>query len=578
MSPRGLATAARGSLAALTLSLTALLGSAFPSEGQSVAELQSDLLEAIGTGWGDATWSALVVSLDGGDTLFAVEPDLPMSPASNMKLVTTAAALHVLGPEYRFRTWILADGPIVDGVLQGDLVLYGTGDPGISDRYYGRKDEVFQRLIDDLAAAGIERVAGDLVADASFFPGPLRDPGWDARDLNEHFSAGVSALSFNENVVSFRIQAADDGQQPLVETVPAQSALEIVNVAEMTTGRARPRLAILRDDPYEPVRIEGRMVTGTTDVWRQMTVAIPAEFFAASFHAALEARAIHVDGAIRAVDAESASPVTQVYAPGLGRTGPRVVAVHHSRPLIEYLEVVNKQSNNLFAELVFRAVGRAVEGSGSPQASARAVRRTLTELGVDVAGLIQVDGSGLAADNRVSTGTFVQLMERMSDGPLWDEFWATLPEAGARRELGRMYRTPAAGNLRAKTGTIEGVSALSGMVRSHDGERLAFSLMVNRTRSQNRAKRAENEIGARLAAFTRPAGTLPEIRAEDAAPIRSTAFADRHRVARGESLSGIAIRYGVSVDAILGANPRLDRDRISAGQWLDLPRPGPGTP
>lgn len=574
MNPRRRSTAAR-SLAALALCLGPITLSPVDASSQRIDELQADLLGAIGSDWGDATWSALVVSLDGGDTLFAMEPDRPLAPASNMKLVTTAAALHVLGPEYRFRTLILADGPVVDGTLQGNLILYGTGDPGISDRYYGRKDEVFQRLIDDLEAAGIDRVSGDLVADASFFPGPLREPGWDTRDLNEHFSAAVSALSYNENVVSFRIQATEDGQQPLVETVPAHSALEIVNVAEMTSGRARPRLAILREDPYEPVRIEGRMVTGTNDVWRQMTVAIPADFFAASFQAALESRGISVDGGIRSVIDGPESASAEIYAPGLGRTGPRVVAVHHSRPLLEYLEVVNKQSHNLFSELIFRAVGRAVEGSGSPEASARSVRRTLIELGVDVSGLVQVDGSGLALRNRVSTGTLVQLMDRMGNGPLWDEFWSTLPEAGTRRELGRMYRTPAAGNLRAKTGTIEGVSALTGMVRSHDGERLAFSLIVNETRSQSRAKRAEDQIGARLAAFSRPEGARPALQLERLPSSSATAFEDRHRVAAGENLSGIAVRYGVTVDAILGANPRLDRDRISAGQWLDLPRSGP---
>lgn len=540
---------------------------------QSVTSLDGQLRELLGqSGWGDARWGALVVSLDAGDTLFAMEAADALAPASNVKLLTTAGALHVLGPEYRFRTWLLTSAPVENGVLRGDLTLYGTGDPGISDRFFGSKDEVFHRLIDQLEAAGIRRVEGDLIADASFFPGPIRHDDWDRRDLNEHFTAGVSALSFNENVVSFRIQSAEDGAAPVVETVPPHSALEIVNSAEMTTGRPRPRLAILREDPLEPVRIEGRMVVGTRDVWRQMTVAIPADFTGASFHAALIERGIEVEGVRRSVHEPAESPIRELAAPAFGRPGPRILATHESRPLSEYLAVINKQSNNLFAELVFRATGRVVEGSGSPEASARAIRSTLVQLGVDTTNLVQVDGSGLSHRNQVSPRVFVDVISEMSRGPLWSEYWASLPRAGQRRELPRMYRTAAADNLRAKSGTIEGVSALSGMVRSADGERLAFSLLVNDSPSQNRAKRAENLIGARLAEFRRAPGTAPEIVEDTPAPVRSTAFADRHLVARGENLSSIALRYGVSVESILRVNPRVEANRITAGQWLDLPR------
>jgi D-alanyl-D-alanine carboxypeptidase/D-alanyl-D-alanine-endopeptidase (penicillin-binding protein 4) len=541
--------------------------------GQSAGPLQDRLRAAFGTyGWGNAQWGVLVMSLDTNDTLFAVEPDEPLTPASNVKLLTTAAALHVLGPEYRFRTWLLSDGQVEDGVLQGDLVLYGTGDPGISDRFYGRKDEVFHRLIDQLESEGIHTIEGDVVADASFLPGPLRDEGWDARDLNEHFTAAVSALSFNENVVSFRIRPGPLGAPPRVQTVPPHSALEVINTAETVAGPARPRLAILRDHPLHPVRIEGRLTAGSGDVWRQMTVAVPADFAGATLKATLEDRGIVVQGSTRRVETVRQSVVGRMSAPALGHPGARILARHASRPLREYLTVINKESNNLFAELVFRAVGRVAEGVGTREASARAVRRVLVRIGVDTTGLVQRDGSGLASGNRVSAGAFVETIRGMSDGPLWPEYWASLPRAGTRRELGRMYQTAAADNLRAKTGTIEGVSALSGMVRSADGERLAFSLLVNGSPSQARAKRVENQIGARLAEFRRDPGLVPVIVAETPPPLRAAGLTDRHRVAQGESLSVIATRYGLSVDDILRVNPRIEAHRIRAGQWIELPR------
>lgn len=562
----GIAAAVVGVVGALLPGATSGQATDLTTELQSVLD---------GYRWGGARWGALVVSLDSGDTLFSVAPDEPLVPASNVKLLTSAAALQVLGPDYRFRTWLLSDADVENGVLLGDLVLYGTGDPGISDRFYRSKDEVFHGLVDQLEAAGIHTVAGDLIADASFFEGPLRDAGWNPRDLNEHFSAGVSSLSYNENVVSFRIRPGAAGSPPLVETIPAHSALEIVNEAETVSGRARPRLAILRDDPLEPVRVVGRIRAGGGDVWRQMTVAVPADFAGASLRATLEERGISILGEDKTVDAAAFSPVGRISAPALGRRGPRILATHVSRPLIEYLEVVNKKSHNLFAELLFRAVGRASEGEGSPAVAARAVRRALGALGVDTAELVQRDGSGLSPENRVPARAFVQTIAGMADGDAWSDFWASLPRAGTRRELSRMYRTAAAGNLRAKTGTIRGVSALSGMVRSRDGERLAFSLIVNDSPSQTRAKRVENQIGVRLAEFRRPTEAAPVVVAEvaelDEPATRARSSGDRHRVATGENLSGIARRYGVTVDEILDANPRLEPNRIIAGQWLDLP-------
>lgn len=544
--------------------------------GQDVDRLRMDLLETFRLPtWGDARWGALVYSLDSGDTILALSPDSALAPASNLKLLTTAAALHRLGPDYRFHTYVLSTAAVRDGVLDGDLTLYGTGDPGISDRFFGRKDEVFQRLIDQLESAGISEISGDLVADASFFPGPLRSEGWEPEDLNEHFTAGVSALSFNENVVSFRIRPSGAGSPPLVETIPPHSALEVRNDAMTVSGRARPRLAILREDPLGPVRITGRLAQNSRDVWRQMTVAVPADFVGASFRAALEGRGITVRGETRRVELPVESVVKRLSAPALNRPGARILARHTSQPLSEYLAVVNKESNNLFSELIFRAVGRADSGLGSPHASSEAVRGSLLALGIDTSGLQQYDGSGLSSENRVSAATFVDLFRRMSAGPFWPPFWASLPRAGTRGELGRMYRSAAAGNLRAKTGTIEGVSALSGVVRSRDGERLAFSMIVNDSPSQTRAKRVENEIGVRLANFQRSPGTAPPVY-QETADMSSTAVstADRHRVSRGESLSGIALRYGVSVDDLLELNPRLDRNRIFAGQWLTISRQG----
>lgn len=522
------------------------------------------------TTWRGATWGVMVRSLDTGDTLFAVEPDEPLAPASNLKLLTTAAALRILGPNYRFRTYLLTDGEIADGVLDGDLVLYGTGDPGISDRFYGGKDAVFELLVDQLAALGVHTVNGDLVGDASFLPGPLRPPGWHPSDLNDGFTGAVSALSFNENVVSFRVVAGEVGAAPTVHTIPEHAGLLVVNDARTVASNARPRLAILRDDPLDPVRVEGRLLATSRDVWREVTVPVPAHFAASVFRATLEARGVTVLGRVRTVESPHRSVVGGISAPALGRRGARVLARHVSDPLSAYLAVVNKESNNLFAELVFRLLGRATSGVGSADASAAAVRTALGELGVDMSRVVQLDGSGLSAGSRVSASTFVDIFDRMASSTVWSEYWGSLPEAGRRGELGRMYGTVAAGNLRAKTGTIEGVSALSGVVRSRAGERLAFSLLVNNTRSNSRAKGTENQVGVLLASFDRSVSTDPNVRfaqeleQDDPGP-------RRHLVARGENLAVIADRHGIELTTLLEANPDVQAHRVVAGQWLDIP-------
>ncbi len=542
-------------------------------DAQDVGDLQERLATLFGnTTWRGATWGVMVRSLDTGDTLYAVEPSEPLAPASNLKLLTTAAALRLLGPDYRFRTYLLTSGKIENSVLDGDLVLYGTGDPGISDRFYGGKDAVFGLLIDQLVALGVHTVKGDLVGDASFLPGPLRPEGWHPSDLNDGFTGAVSALSFNETVVSFRVVPGDVGSAPTVYTIPDHAGLEVINAAQTVAAEARPRLAILRDDPLGPVRVEGRLLATSRDVYREMTVRVPAHFAASVFRATLEARGVTVLGEIRTVDSRDRSIVGGgIAAPALGRRGSRVLARHVSDPLSAYLAVVNKQSNNLFAELVFRLIGRTTTGVGSPEASASAVRAALGELGIDMSDVVQLDGSGLSAGSRVSAATFVDIIDRMAASPVWTEYWGSLPEAGRRGELGRMYNSPAAGNLRAKTGTIEGVSALTGMVRSRTGERLAFSLVVNGTRSNSRAKATENQVGVLLASLSRAVAADPDLRFAEGLAEENDDGPRRYLVARGESLDVIADRHGIELATLLEANPDVLSNRVVAGQWLDIP-------
>ncbi|NNM05713.1 MAG: D-alanyl-D-alanine carboxypeptidase/D-alanyl-D-alanine-endopeptidase, partial [Gemmatimonadetes bacterium] len=187
-------------------------------------ELQREFEEILtSTGNRRGRWAVLAVSMDRNDTLLAMNPHQLMVPASNMKVLTTAAALHILGPDFKYRTFVMADGPVEKGVLRGDLVLFGTGDPSLSDRFFSTDMAPLDSLAERVYAQGVSEVLGDLVVDGSFFRGPDLHPDWDPDDLNDAFAAPVSAISLAENLVTVRVEAgAWVGAQPSIHTVPAR--------------------------------------------------------------------------------------------------------------------------------------------------------------------------------------------------------------------------------------------------------------------------------------------------------------------------------------------------------------------
>ncbi|MGD8277331.1 MAG: D-alanyl-D-alanine carboxypeptidase/D-alanyl-D-alanine-endopeptidase [Gemmatimonadota bacterium] len=479
-----------------------------PPESISAPAALHDDLERIlrGARLTGAGMGMVVVSLDHGDTLFAQNPDEPLAPASNMKLYTTAAALHYLGPSFRFNTYLLANGSVGAGVLEGDLVLYGTGDPTLSERFGSR---VLEEFADTLVVRGIREIHGDVVGDASYFGGSGVGVGWNPDYSNATYAAPASALSFAENVALLEIRPADGSGRPEVRLVPGGDGIELINrVSTVSSGRSSVWLA--RNGYEGPVTLHGR-VSRRSGTWRRwVPVSDPPLFAAGALKEALESRGIVIHGGVRAVHGAANSPVDggSLFTPSAsgGSSELRVLAVHTSPPLIDVLEVVNKKSHNFMAEQVLRTVGRMVAGDGSIGGGMAALDR----FGRDVLGLADTalsvyDGSGLSPLNRITPGGTVRLLEFAAASPFWQAFLATLPEAGSRSGLRRMYRTPAAGRLWAKTGTIRDVSALSGYVQSQGGEWLAFSIVNNNARSAGRAKAVEDRIGARLAAFDREA-------------------------------------------------------------------------
>lgn len=469
----------------------------------AVQDLQRDLRRIIAApGWSSDEYGVLVVSLERGDTLFSLNADLPLTPASNTKLFSTAAALHYLGEDFRFSTFLFADGRIDQGVLQGDLILYGTGDPSISQRLLAGPDSVLGAMADSLAAAGVREITGDVVGDGSFFDAQWVGPGWLETDLDHGYGAPVGALAVAENIATIRFLPAAPGRRASIRTVPETWGIALDNRV-VTVSNGANRVSFQRQNGT--LIATGQVRAGTGGMTRTIPVVDPANFAAAGLRAALAERGIIVRGEVRSVRDRANSRVALNVAGASDSKAPRLIAVHHSRPLREITGVTNRVSQNLYAEAMLKSMGRVVSGEGSYAAGVDAVRRFLqTELGVDPVQVGLVDGSGLSRTNRISARLIVRLLDYMARSSVWEEYYTSLPEAGRSNGLEhRMRGTAAARRLRAKTGTVRHVSALSGYVVSADGERLAFSILANGVPSTARAKRTEDEIGARLASFSR---------------------------------------------------------------------------
>jgi D-alanyl-D-alanine carboxypeptidase/D-alanyl-D-alanine-endopeptidase (penicillin-binding protein 4) len=405
----------------------------------ALARLRADLERALrATSTARAQRAVLVVSLDRGDTLFALNPHKLLAPASNLKLYTTAAALYYLGPDFRFSTFVLADGEVEGGVVQGDLVLYGTGDPTLSTRMLPQSVALLHALADTLRARGVREVQGDLVGDGTFFDAEQTAPGWTAEDLGAWYGAPVAALSFGENLV------------------------------------------------------------------RRVPVRDPESHTMSAFRAALASRGIRVRGTTRLVRQPQASIFRAAATAPAPPSGAHVLAIYHSPTVAEIVSVTNHVSHNLFAEALLKTVGRVAVGEGSFAGGTRAVKSMLArEAGIDTAAIRLADGSGLSRENRVDAAATVALLSAMPHTDVWDAFHASLPTAGEEKGLRRMFGTPAAGRLRAKTGTLSHASSLAGYVQTANGERLAFTIMANDVPNVAAAKQLEDRIGARLAGFAR---------------------------------------------------------------------------
>jgi D-alanyl-D-alanine carboxypeptidase/D-alanyl-D-alanine-endopeptidase (penicillin-binding protein 4) len=430
-------------------------------------------------------WGVMVVSLTRGDTLFALNPDAMLQPASTMKMYTAAIALDRLGPNHTFTTTIVRDGSVRDGVLDGSLYLRGDGDPSLSPRYFPG-ERPMDRLARQVAAAGVRRVTGDLVADASAFDDRLIPEGWQTRYLGAAYAARVSALSLNENVVWVVVTPVAGRAQVALE--PASTTIPLVSSVRLVGGSGGSISAFRASDGS--IHVRGSIGRNSGPRRYSLVVENPPLFTAGALHAALVAAGVTLDGSVRLGDApKDGTPVATISSP----------------PLWSIVGAMNRESINIFAELLFRSAGRAgTEREGSAKTGLEALREFMSEkVGAKAEVVFAADGSGLSVLDKLTARSMVQLLHYAHRAPWSAQFHASLPVAGESETLrGRMRGTPAQGNLHAKTGTTNTVVSLGGYVTARNGEVIAFAFMYNGADRWN-ARGAMDQIGATLAEFTR---------------------------------------------------------------------------
>jgi D-alanyl-D-alanine carboxypeptidase/D-alanyl-D-alanine-endopeptidase (penicillin-binding protein 4) len=405
-------------------------------------------------------------------------------PASNTKLVVTAAASALLPPDFTVTTRVYGGGPLDDGVLDGALIVYGGGDPTFSDRCYavdtlalGACDWLWSRmgaLADAIVARGVRSVRGALVADGSYFESRAIHPGWEAYDLTWWYAAPVTALGYNDNSlnVTARPGPARDAP-PVITFAPALGNVLFENRAVTSDSGTRTTLDFFRDDARRLIWAEGTVPLHRAPFRQFVALPDPNRYFAEALRQALADRGVSIAG--------PTETTSDPYEHAACRVACTPLVSLRSRPLAEWIFPILNTSQNWFAEMLLKQLGAVVRGAGSWEDGLAVERRFLIDsVGIDSLAFDLTDGSGLATGNLIAPRALARLLSWMWRHPRRAAFLAGMPRSGQRGSLRtRFVGTPLAGRVVAKTGSINHVNTLSGYIERERGGPLVFSVMLN---------------------------------------------------------------------------------------------------
>lgn len=477
----------------LALECPGFAQTASPDSGEALKTRLKAFLEQ--PRFAQAQWGVKVMSQETGKALFEYNADKLMVPASNAKLFTCALALDRLGPEYRIKTSIKTTvPPDTNGVVRGDLIVYGRGDPSISARFNkGDHSKLLKPLVDAVLGAGIKRVEGDLVGDESYFRSPPHGNGWAWDDFQWAYGAPVSALSFDDNAIGVTVKPWKQIGDPC--QIIVKTGLLTFHNSTKTTAKASD-LELYRPNDSTVVYVSGGLPKGGANYADSLAIPAPALWFSIQFKEALAQAGVSVGGRARSVNwlepLGDASKTTEIGSV-------------ESRLIREIVKETMKASQNQYAQLLLLQVGAQKQLSRkqalTDQAGLAEMQKFLAEAGVKPGSVILKDGAGLAAGCLITPEAAVSLLVFMAHHRHAAAYAESLPIAGVDGTLrDRFKNTPAQGRIWAKTGTKEFTSALSGYAVTKNNEHLVFSVILNNYKeaSGNASARVETDAVAQM--------------------------------------------------------------------------------
>ncbi len=467
---------------------------------------------------GNAFVGIEVRSVRSGESLFLLNENKNFLPASNLKLVTTAAALGTLGPDFRYSTQLVTNGKIHRGILKGDLIIRGSGDPTFgSPSMFPDKDpaSVFDEWADSLEKLGIEKIDGAIIVDPGYFSDDPYPEGWAVEDLPFYFATPSCGLSFADNTVSVSVTPGlHSGANAISEITPETEFFTVDNAAitreakTVSKGKGKDSsfvsvylpsntIKVTRAQGENAISIAGTIDRGATVVNEQLSVENPAMYGATVFREVLEYRGFTITGGTLA-----AAELDEKIDYGNAQT----LSQYTSPPMSEIVRVVNKKSQNFYSEQLIRTIGKEMLGKGNWESGILAVKKYLSSLGLDADRITLYDGSGLSRMDLISPDDIVALLRAMQrQQKIFPAFDSSLPVMGVDGTLSeRLRQSGAMGNVHAKTGFLTGIRSLSGYLKTKDDELLAFSILVNNyTIPTREINDLQDELILRLINFSR---------------------------------------------------------------------------
>ena len=423
-----------------------------------------------------------IISLDTGKILFENNPEKYFMPASNMKNFTVAAAFDRLTSNFRFVTSVYAPAaPDANGAVRS-LTIYGRGDPSISTAFNdGDYYKGMNALADKIVQSGVKKIEGDLIGDESYFNSEAIPATWEWDDLQWYYGAEVSALAVNDNALDLVVRpGANAGAIASAQILPNAYGLILNNRVITSAAGTKRDIAVYRKLGSNVLEISGTIPLGLDKYQAAVAAYRPANVFVTMLRGLLEQKGVTITGQTRIVGRRD-----KIYAPAAAVNQPVEITRLESVPFSLVAAKTMKPSQNLYTELILRALGESAGDKSDPRKTSEAkglevVQNFLTQAGIQPESVVQYDGCGLSRHDLITPAAAAQLYAYMNARPYAQSWRDALTIAGIDGTLkNRFVGTAAAGNLRGKTGTIDQVSALSGYLTTAGGERIAFSALTN---------------------------------------------------------------------------------------------------